>query len=441
VIVDLIRKKRDGHALSSDEIQAFIRDYSADRVPDYQAAALLMAIFWRGLDVAELAALTEAMLRSGDVLDLSSIPGAKIDKHSTGGVGDKISIPLAPAVAACGVLVPMISGRGLGHTGGTLDKLESIPGFRVDLDVARFKQVLGAVGLSLIGQTERIVPADKRLYALRDVTGTVESIPLIAASIMSKKLAEGIDGLVLDVKVGSGAFMKDVEQARLLARTMVDIGRHAGKKVSALLTDMDQPLGRWVGNWVEVEESIDVMSGRGEADLVELTVALGAEMLRLGGAANDEAEGRAKIARVLGDGSALDRFRRCATLQGGRWPEDFAQLRAPEHAQIKATRDGFVSAIDTEQVGRAGVVLGGGRTRKEDPVDPAQWIRVEKKRGERVVVGDVLCRYSRPSAAHATRVGQTPEQIAADAERRLLASFTIADRAPPSRPLVLEVIR
>jgi pyrimidine-nucleoside phosphorylase/thymidine phosphorylase len=307
--------------------------------------------------------------------------------------------------------------------------------------VPRFTEVLKACGLSLIGQTDRLAPADKRLYALRDVTGTVESIPLISASIMSKKLAEGIDGLVLDIKVGSGAFMKTVDDARKLAETMVDIGRRAGKQVSALITDMDQPLGRWVGNWVEVEESLEVLSGGGPSDLQELTLALGGEMLRLGGKAATYEAGRERIATSLTDGSALARFRECVALQGGKWPDALPSLRASEGGAVRAEHAGVVSTIDAEAVGLAGIALGGGRVKKEDPVDPTQWIYVEKKRGERVAAGDVLCRFSRPSDQHATRVGKSPSQIVADVQSRLDAAWTLADVAPPSRPIVLEVIR
>ncbi|HEX6836670.1 MAG TPA: thymidine phosphorylase, partial [Polyangia bacterium] len=393
--VELIRRKRDGGALAPDEIAAFVRGVTDGAVPDYQAAALLMAIYFRGLDGAELAALTDAMLHSGDVLDLADIPGAKVDKHSTGGVGDKISLHLAPAVAACGVLVPMISGRGLGHTGGTLDKLEAIPGFTVNLDESRFRAVLRECGLALIGQTERLAPADKRLYALRDVTGTVESIPLIAASIMSKKLAEGIDGLVLDVKVGSGAFMKTPERARELARTLVDIGRRAGKRVTAFLTDMDQPLGRWIGNAVEVHESLMVLQGHGEPDLVELTLTLGAEMLVLGGAARDVDDGRARIGRALADGSALARFRRCVALQGGAIPDSEQRWFPAAHEKVDAGA-GYVQRIDAEAVGLAALRLGAGRTRKEDAIDPGAWVRLMAKVGERVEPGHSVAYFSQP---------------------------------------------
>jgi pyrimidine-nucleoside phosphorylase len=431
--VDAIRRKRDGRALDPADVRAFVRGYTDGAIPDYQAAALLMAIYFRGLDGAELAALTDAMLHSGDVLDLSDLAGAKIDKHSTGGVGDKISLHLAPAVAACGVRVPMISGRGLGHTGGTLDKLESIPGFSVELSIERFREVLGDCGLALIGQTERLAPADKKLYALRDVTGTVESIPLIAASIMSKKLAEGIDGLVLDVKCGSGAFMKTPERARELAETLVEIGRRAGKKVSALITDMDQPLGRWVGNAVEVHESIEVLAGRGEPDLVELTLALGAEMLVLGGAAAGVDEGRARIARVLRDGSALERFRRCVELQGGALPESTRGWFAEDSVRVTGP-SGFVQAIDAEQVGLAALELGAGRVRKEDEIDHGTWIWLKKKVGERVEPGDDLAWFSAPRRGHR-------EQIVAQVTAQLRGAYTVGERAPERRPLVLETIR
>jgi pyrimidine-nucleoside phosphorylase/thymidine phosphorylase len=431
-VVELIRRKRDGGTLSAAEIGAFVRGVTDGSVPDYQAAALLMAVYFRGLDGAELAALTDAMLHSGDVLDLSDIPGGKVDKHSTGGVGDKISLHLAPAVAACGVNVPMISGRGLGHTGGTLDKLEAIPGFSVNLDESRFRAVLRECGLALIGQTERLAPADKRLYALRDVTGTVESIPLIAASIMSKKLAEGIDGLVLDVKVGSGAFMKTPERARELARTLVDIGRRAGKRVTAFLTDMDQPLGRFVGNAVEVHESLAVLEGRGEPDLVELTVTLGGEMLVLGGGARDADDGRAKIARALADGSALARFRRCVTLQGGALPASERGWFPEAHEAVDAGA-GFVQRIDAEAVGMAALRLGAGRTRKEDAIDPGAWVRLAAKVGERVEAGQPVALFSQPRGGDA--------KLAAEVRERLRAAYVVGPTAPATRPLVLEVIR
>jgi pyrimidine-nucleoside phosphorylase len=419
--VEVIRKKRDGHALSGDEIRGFVRGYTDGAIPDYQAAAWAMAVYFRGLDGAELAALTDAMLHSGDVVSLDDVPGKKVDKHSTGGVGDKISLHLAPAVAACGVNVPMISGRGLGHTGGTLDKLESIPGFRVDLSVERFREVLRAAGLSLIGQTERLAPADKKLYALRDVTGTVESIPLIAASIMSKKLAEGIDGLVLDVKLGTGAFMKTLPRARELAQTLVEIGRRAGKQVTAFITDMDQPLGRCVGNALEVEESLEVLRGRGEPDLVELTLTLGGEMLRLGGAARTFEEGREKIARSLGDGTALARFEKCVELQGGR----LGELRVAGGARGVTAGAGFVTAIDAEKVGLAALALGAGRAKKEDAIDPAAWVRVKKKIGERVEAGEAVAEFAGNG----------------DITNALYEAWTVGPEPPPVRTLIHEVIR
>jgi pyrimidine-nucleoside phosphorylase len=430
-VVDAIRKKRDGGALSAAELRDFVRGVTDGSVPDYQAAALLMAIFIRGLDVDELATLTDAMLHSGEVVDLSALPGIKVDKHSTGGVGDKISLHLAPAVAACGVPVPMISGRGLGHTGGTLDKLESIPGFSVDLGIERFKAVIAECGLALIGQTATLAPADKKLYALRDVTGTVESIPLIAASIMSKKLAEGIDALVLDVKCGAGAFMKTPERARELASTLVAIGRKAGKRVGALITDMSQPLGRWVGNAVEVQEAIEVMSGRGEPDLVELTLALGAEMLQLGGAAKNAAEGRAKIATSLQNGSALARFKQCVELQGGRLPSETRGWFAPGSERVQGPQHGgFVQAINAEAIGLAALKLGAGRVRKEDDIDHGAWVFLRKKVGERVESGEDLAWFSTPRL-------DRPAEIAADVRDAILRAYTLGAEPPERQPLIL----
>jgi pyrimidine-nucleoside phosphorylase len=428
---EIIRKKRDGEALSADELQAFVTAITDGSVPDYQAAAFLMAVFFRGMSEAELAAWTRAMLHSGDVIDLSAVPAVKVDKHSTGGVGDKISLPLAPAVAACGVAVPMVSGRGLGHTGGTLDKLESIPGFRVDLDVDRFRRQVAELGCCLIGQTERIAPADRKLYALRDVTSTVESVPLIASSIMSKKLAEGIDGLVLDCKVGSGAFMKTLDEARLLARTIVGIGQRAGKRARALLTRMDEPIGVAVGNASEVHESIDVLRGGGPADTRALTVALGAEMLALAGID----DGAARIARALDDGSALEKFRQIVAAQGGDprvcdAPEQVLP-QAPEHFDMIAQQAGVLTAIDAEAIGNAVVVLGGGRRKKEDAVDPAVGVSVLAKLGQRVERGQVFARLhhrDNPTVSRAMQLVHEAFRLDADAAER------------PAAPLVLEVV-
>ncbi len=388
--VQLIRKKRDGGALDDDEIRAFISSVTDSSIPDFQVAAMLMAIFFRGLDDRELATWADAMTRSGDVIDLSHIKRAKVDKHSTGGVGDKISIPLAPAVAACGVAVPMVSGRGLGHTGGTLDKLESIPGFKVDLPVERFAQLVDTLGVCLIGQTARIAPADKRLYALRDVTATVESLPLIASSIMSKKLAEGIDGLVLDCKVGKGAFMKTIENARKLCALMKAIGERAGKKITCVLTDMDAPIGRTIGNSLEIRESIEVLRGGGPTDTRELTHVLGAEMLVLGGVARDAAEGRAKIEKALGDGSALEVFRKVVEAQGGN-PK---VCDSPGSVLPKAaSRDelglaaGRITSIDSEALGIAALILGAGRRTKDDVIDPSAGLVVDAYLGEVIEPG------------------------------------------------------
>jgi pyrimidine-nucleoside phosphorylase len=425
----MIRMKRDGERLPHAAIRAFIAGVTDGTIPDYQAAAMLMAIFFRGLDAEELTAWADAMLHSGDVLDLSSIARAKIDKHSTGGVGDKISLPLAPAVAACGVAVPMVSGRGLGHTGGTLDKLESIPGFRVDLSVDDFRAQVDRVGACLIGQTDRIAPADRKLYALRDVTATVESIPLIASSIMSKKLAEGIDGLVLDVKVGRGAFMKDAARARELARTMLAIGRGAGKRVTAVLTDMDQPIGRAVGHSVEVEETIDVLRGGGPPDTRELTIALGAEMLHLAGID----AGRERIAQALDDGRALAKFRDIVVAQGGdpRVCDDpRAVLPFGDEVALGPHRPGVITGIDAEKIGMGVLVLGGGRRRKEDRVDHGVGFVLLKKVGDRVGpgerIGTIYCRAPGPPPA---------------AISLLATAFEIGDEPPAPEPLIHEVIR
>jgi pyrimidine-nucleoside phosphorylase len=390
---DLIKKKRDKRALSREEILALVGGYVDGSVADYQMSAFAMAVFFNGLDGTELAALTEAMLHSGDVLTLDDVPGVKVDKHSTGGVGDKISLPLAPAVAACGVPVPMISGRGLGHTGGTLDKLESIPGFRVDLSVDDYRRLVKDVGCCLIGQTARLAPADKKLYALRDVTATVDCIPLITSSILSKKLAEGIDALVLDVKFGSGAFMKRHEDAETLARTMVDIGTRMGKRVVARLTNMDQPLGVMVGNALEVMESLDVLEGKGPRDIVELTVELGAEMLVLGGAAADLDDGRARITRTFNDGSAMRKFAQIIEAQGGdpRVTDDRKRLpHAPKTTPVVASRAGTVASVDAEKVGIASMMLGGGRARAADTIDPRVGLAVQARIGDRIEKGQAL---------------------------------------------------
>ena len=394
LVTDLIRRKRDGTELQREEIEFLVNGYTRDEIPDYQMSAWLMAVLLRGMSRAELAVLTESMLHSGQVLDFSELPAAKTDKHSTGGVGDKTSLIIAPIVAAAGLYVPMISGRGLGHTGGTLDKLESIPGFNVNLSVADFRHVLAQCGAALIGQTAEIAPADKKLYALRDVTGTVESPYLICASIMSKKLAEGIDVLVLDVKTGSGAFMKSEKDAVFLAELMVETGQRLGKRVSALITDMDQPLGRAVGNALEVAECIDVLNGHGPDDLRELSLVLSASMFLLGKRVCSVAEGRELAEQMITGGKARDKFREMIRLQGGNAAvvDDPGLLPQAKHqAEIKSPASGFVTGTMCEQFGTAGVLLGGGRARKEDSVDPAVGIIIHKKVGDQVSAGEALC--------------------------------------------------
>jgi pyrimidine-nucleoside phosphorylase/thymidine phosphorylase len=431
--VDLIRRKRDGGELTADEIRFLIQGIATGEVPDYQWSALTMAILWRGMTPVETAALVEAMLHSGTVIDLSDIPGPKVDKHSTGGVGDKTSLILAPVAAACGVTVPMVSGRGLGHTGGTLDKLESIPGFRVDLDLAAYRRIARDCGLVLIGQTAEIAPADRVLYALRDATATVESIPLITASILSKKLAEGIDSLVLDVKTGDGAFMAKREDARALAESMTRIGRELGKPVQALITSMDAPLGRAVGNAVEVWESIECLKGRGPDDLMEVSLELAAEMLVLGRMAATRDEALEKCRRSIADGSALERFRKVVAAQGGdpRVCDDPLGVlpKAARVEQFRATRSGFITGIRAWPVGQASMLLGAGRARADSTIDPAAGIVFTKTVGDEVRAGDVIAElHVNPAFAAAL-----PESLA-----MLADATTIADVPPPKRSLILE---
>ena len=431
---EIIHRVRDGRPVPPEAIAGLVEGYTAGAIPDYQMAAFCMAVFFRGLPEDGLEALTRAMLESGEVLDLSDLPGAKVDKHSTGGVGDKVSLALAPLAAACGVKVPMISGRGLGHTGGTLDKLESIPGFRVDLPVERFREIVASVGACLVGQTDRLAPADRKLYALRDVTATVESIPLIAASILSKKLAEGIDALVLDVKVGSGAFMKRREEARRLGRTIAGLARRMGKRVSALLTAMDQPLGREVGNANEVREALALLRGGGPEDLRWVTVELGAEMLRLGGAAPDLERGRRRVEEAIADGSGLFVLRRLVEAQGGdpRALDDPDRLPRPAGSlEVRSAAAGVVEAIDAEALGLAAVALGAGRARVEDRVDPAVGLTLRKKVGEPVERGEPLC------AIHHGRGGAEPPDRVVE---RVLGAFRVGPGPAEAGPLVLERI-
>ncbi|MBI4544846.1 MAG: thymidine phosphorylase [Gemmatimonadetes bacterium] len=389
----LIQRKRDGDELPPGELTAFFRGYLEGRVTDYQMAAFLMVVFFRGLSTPELRALVEVMLRSGAVLDLSDLPGAKVDKHSTGGVGDKVSLVLGPLVASLGVRVPMMSGRGLGHTGGTLDKLESIPGFRTNLTLDEFRSQLERLGCALIGATAEIAPLDSRLYALRDVTATVESIPLIASSIMSKKLAEGIDALVLDVKHGSGAFLPDLDQALDLARTMIAIGSAYGRPVTALLTAMDRPCGISVGNALEAAEAIRALQGGGPADLRELTLALAVEMLQLAGAAESRQAAGTAAAAALADGRALECMRRVIEAQGGDPGvlDDPSLLpRAPLTRTLEAARDGYVAEVNARHIGEAAVSLGAGRARLEDTIDPAVGFDIPVKPGQAVSAGQPL---------------------------------------------------
>jgi len=432
--IDVIRKKRDGLELSRAEIEGLVDGYTREEIPDYQVSAWLMAVLLRGMNRAETAFLTDAMLRSGEVLDFSSLRPKKVDKHSTGGVGDKTSLVLAPLAAAAGVAVPMISGRGLGHTGGTLDKLEAIPGFNVNLSVQDFRRVLETCGCAMIGQTAEIAPADRKLYALRDVTGTVESPYLICASIMSKKLAEGIDSLVLDVKTGSGAFMKSEKDAAFLAELMVETGERMGKKVVALITDMDEPLGNTIGNALEVIECMEILRGGGPADLRELCLELSAWMLHLGGLANTIADGKRRSADLISSGKALEKFRQMIELQGGdpRVVDEPKLLpQAKKSVQVKSPGAGYISGMQCEQIGTACVILGGGRERKEDAVDPAVGIVLHKKVGDAVNADEPLA-----------TIHYNDETRAARAAQLVGMSCTISRDAPgQARRLIHQVIR
>ncbi len=430
--VDIIRHKRDGGALSEEQIAHFVAGVTDGSIPDYQASAFLMAVLLRGMNDQETAWLTQAMVRSGDRADLSGIAGAKVDKHSTGGVGDKASLVLAPLAAACGAVVPMMSGRGLGHTGGTVDKLESIPGFRLDLSLDELREALGSVGVAMIQQTARIAPADKKLYALRDVTATVESIPLICGSIMSKKIAEGIDALVLDVKVGRGAFMKTEQDARALASSLVAIGHASGVRTEAFLTAMDAPLGRAVGNANEIVESIETLKGRGPDDLEELSVILASRMLVLAGIARDMADAQTRVRRALESGEGVERFRRMVAQQGGdpRVVDDYSLLPSASGSHVVAApQAGYLASLDASLVGRASMLLGAGREKASDVIDPGVGITLRAKPGDLLEAGDPVLEL------HYRDAGRL-----ADASRMAASAMAIGDAPPASTPLIIDEI-
>lgn len=428
----IIEKKRDGQALTEEEIRSFIGAYAKGDLPDYQMSAMAMAIFLRGMNPDEIAVLTDAMMRSGDLVDTSSIKKPKVDKHSTGGIGDKVSLVLAPLVACCGLAVPMISGRGLGITGGTLDKLESIPGYRTNLSDAEFISVIKKVGCSIIGQTKQLAPADKKLYALRDVTGTVASIPLITASIMCKKLAEGIDGLLLDVKCGKGAFMRTQKDARALALSMVRVGNAMGKRMAAIITDMNQPLGKTAGNALEVVESIETLQNRGPRDLTEITLVCAEEMMMLAKVVKSRAQARELLRKALADGSAFRAFRRMVELQGGdvrviddpsRLPQ--ARLKIP----FPSPMSGYVTRADAESIGKACVVLGAGRTRTDEAVDPAVGVSGIRDVSEPIAKGEPLL------VIHAN-----DDKRLAQAQELLENAFRVSKTKPKQPSLILERI-
>jgi pyrimidine-nucleoside phosphorylase len=426
---ELIRRKRDGERLSSDELSELVLAYARGEVPDYQMAAFCMAVYFRGLNGEETFALTDAMIRSGETIELGPALGRKVvDKHSTGGVGDKTSLAVGPVVAACGVPFGKMSGRGLGHTGGTLDKLESIPGFRVELTTNEFLQQVREVGLAIIGQSANLVPADKLLYGLRDVTATVDNVSLIAASIMSKKIAAGADAIVLDVKVGDGAFMKTIEDARELAQMMLELGRHAGREVVCVLTDMDQPLGHAVGNALEIRETIATLRGDGPPDFTELVLGASAHLLALSDLDIDEEEGRTRAATAVHDGTALAMYERWIAAQGGD-PAEAALPTAPVVREVLAPAGGCVRAIGAIDVGMAALRLGAGRQTKDATIDHAVGIRCLKKRGDAVTAGELLA-----------EVHARDDASAQQAEAEVLAAYEFGDEAPPARPIVLETI-
>jgi len=429
---DLIEKKRDGGELQPEELAWLIRKYTSDEIPDYQMAAWLMAVFLNGMTSAETRALVEQMLQSGEVITHPEISAPKVDKHSTGGVGDKTSLVVAPVVAACNVAVPMISGRALAHTGGTLDKLEAIPGFRTDLSLPEFRSVLARCGLALIGQTREIAPADRKLYALRDLTATVPSRPLMCASIMSKKLAEGIDGLVLDVKVGSGAFMREMDNARQLAQMMCEVGRDMGKKTRALITDMNQPLGRKVGNAVETAEAIEALAGVIDGDFGELCLDLSAHMLIVAGVQSDVTAARRQALEAIHSGRALECFGRVIEAQGGdpRVLEDLSLLpHANRELVVNSAHRGWVTGIETDELGRIVMEWGGGRSRLGEPIDLGVGLAIEAKIGSRVERGEPL-----------VRAFFNDESRRDEMKQRLEGAFHIGDAAPIAQPLVKEII-
>ncbi|PYT14772.1 MAG: thymidine phosphorylase [Acidobacteria bacterium] len=430
--VDLIHRKRDGEELSAEEIAFLVDGYTGGTIPDYQMSAFLMAVFFSGMTDREVSALTERMVQSGETVDLSSVPGVKVDKHSTGGVGDKTSLIAAPLAAAAGVVVPMISGRALGHTGGTLDKLEAIPGFRTNLGIDQFREQLLAHKLAFIGQTPEVAPADGKLYALRDATATVESIPLIASSIMSKKLAAGLDALVLDVKVGAGAFVKRQVDARRLAQMMVGIGRRMDKRVQALITDMNQPLGFAVGNALEVMEVSQTLQNVGPTDLTRLTLELAARMIYLGKIVPTLDDARELAQKRLLDGSGYRKFKEVITAQGGN-PQVLDRFELLPNAtgarEIASPRAGFVSAIDAEYIGQASAMIGAGRDTKEDTIDPAVGVILEVKIGQKVDAGGVLC-----------RLYYTREERVEEAAQLVEDAFRISATPPEERELILEVV-